>query len=183
MDNNINEIRDDEINVEEVTTKIRENIRRRESAQDPQMIKDSTSKICSSNTSDDAIQRDFFYIDSNCDLHNNSYFISSHHPYFGKFLVKGRLLVHGEVRRYVDPIISRQTELNTRISRILNYSYQKSADLELQFSQKSADLELQFSQKSADLELQFSQFEADLNTKLEKNVDSKVREIFSLIDN
>ena len=75
--------------------------------------------------SDDTIQRDLSYINSNWDIHNNSYFISSHHPYIGKFLVKGRQMVHGEVRRYVDPMISRQTEFNASTVRIITRASQR----------------------------------------------------------
>jgi SAM-dependent methyltransferase len=62
---------------------------------------------------------DLSFISSNYDIHNRSYFISSHHPFLGMFLVKGRELVHGEIHRYTDPIISRQTDFNAELVRIL----------------------------------------------------------------
>lgn len=40
------------------------------------------------------------------------YLISSHHPIVGKALVKGRELVNGEVRRYIDPMIEQQNRFN-----------------------------------------------------------------------
>ena len=113
MDDNTIEIRDDEINVEEIMQKIRENILRRTAAgvlpPDPDTL--IATFLCASTGSkvDDTPQHDLLYITSNWDIHNDSYLLSSHHPYIGKMLVKGRQLVHGEVRRYVDPMISRQT--------------------------------------------------------------------------
>jgi len=133
MDNNIIEIRDDEINVEEIMKKIRENIQRRQAAgelpSDPDLLIGSASKSYLTGESNEAIQRDFSYINSNWDIHNNNYFISSHHPHIGKFLIKARQMVHGEVRRYVDPMISRQTEFNSSTVRIITQASQRYAEL------------------------------------------------------
>jgi SAM-dependent methyltransferase len=68
----------------------------------------------------DEIKENLDYINSNWDIQNNSYSISSHWPLIGKVLIKGRELVHREVRRYVDPIILKQKEFNARVVRILN---------------------------------------------------------------
>jgi O-antigen chain-terminating methyltransferase len=129
------EIRDDEINVEEIMAKIRENIRRKQVAgelpPDPDSVIGSHSKNCPAGESDDAMQRDLSYINTNWDIHNNSYFISSHHPHIGKFLVKGRQLVHAEICRYIDPMISRQTDFNASTVRIINLASQRYAELTL----------------------------------------------------
>lgn len=53
------------------------------------------------------------------DIKNNSYRIVSHRPILGIILRKGRELVHGEVRRYIDPIIGKQMEFNRSTARIL----------------------------------------------------------------
>ncbi|MDG6249459.1 methionine biosynthesis protein MetW, partial [Methanocalculus sp.] len=66
------------------------------------------------------IDRDLAYLTGNWDIQNNSYFISSHRPYVGKFLVRGRELVHGEVRRYVDPVFWKQAEFNHATGRVLD---------------------------------------------------------------
>ena len=60
------------------------------------------------------------YVNSNRDIQNDNYIISSHRRILGKVLVKGRELVHGEVRRYVDPMVWKQKEFNASIVRILN---------------------------------------------------------------
>ncbi len=65
-------------------------------------------------------RRDLDYINSSWDVENKGYFISSHRPVAGKFLVTGRELVHGEVRRYVDPAIWKQREFNASTTRFLN---------------------------------------------------------------
>lgn len=38
----------------------------------------------------------------------------------GPFLIKGRKLVHGEVRRYVDPVFQKQSQLNYNLAGVLN---------------------------------------------------------------
>jgi SAM-dependent methyltransferase len=133
MDNNTIEIRDEEINVEEIMQKIRENIRRRQATgelpSDTVLEHLSTSKNCGGCELGEAIHRDLSYINSNWDIRNDSYFIGSHHPYIGKFLIKGRQLVYGEVCRYVDPMISRQTEFNTCAARIITQESQRYAEL------------------------------------------------------
>ncbi len=150
------EIHDDEINVEEIMQKIRENIKRRkESGAYPDVephifdqteeqvslcrqtkqvadIKKSDLFIC-----EDGMKRDLDYINSNWDIQNNSYFISSHRPHTGKFLIKGRELVHGEVKRYVDPMIWKQKEFNASVVRTLNETTKKISEI----SQRTIELE------------------------------------------
>jgi O-antigen chain-terminating methyltransferase len=115
------EIKDDEINVEEIMQKIRENIRRRKEAgvypANPDPVPAAASQSPAGSTSE--IARDLAYLSGNWNIQNNSYFISSHHPVVGKYLVKGRELVHGEVRRYVDPVIWKQAEFNRATGRVL----------------------------------------------------------------
>jgi O-antigen chain-terminating methyltransferase len=138
MDNNTIEIRDDEINVEEIMEKIRENIRRKQAAgelpPDPNTLIPSSSCINTNAEFSESHQRDLATISSTWDIHNNTYFISSHHKYLGKFLVKGRQLVHGEVRRCVDPIVFRQTEFNASAVRLHIHASQQYVELENAFT-------------------------------------------------
>lgn len=113
------EIKDDEINVEEIMEKIRENIRRRKEAGVYPPDPDSLATPQAPAGSSTEIARDLAYISGNWNIQNRSYFISSHRPVVGKYLVKGRELVHGEVRRYVDPVIWKQAELNRATGRVL----------------------------------------------------------------
>jgi len=172
MDDNTLEIRDNEINVEEILTKIRENIRRRQTARELPPDRDSMitspSNDCHPVESSDAIRRDLGYINSNWDIHNNSYFISSHRPYIGKFVVKGRQLIHGEVRRYVDPMISRQAEFNGSTVRLLNQVSTQYVNLESSF----ARYETGFDQKIIE---NLAQIQQVLDNKLGTRVEEYLK--------
>lgn len=129
MDNTF-EIRDEEIDVEEIMCKIRENIRMRREAgiyPEGEIEEIHLASGHHDQSSDDKpislsaeARRDLDYINSSWDVENKGYFISSHRPVAGKFLVTGRELVHGEVRRYVDPAIWKQREFNASTTRFLN---------------------------------------------------------------
>jgi 2-polyprenyl-3-methyl-5-hydroxy-6-metoxy-1,4-benzoquinol methylase len=119
MSDNPFEIKDDEINVEEIMEKIRENIRRRKEAGFYPPDPDPSGAYGTPAGGDSGIARDLAYLSGNWNIQNNSYFISSHRPVAGKVLVKGRELVHGEVRRYVDPVIWKQAEFNQAAGRVL----------------------------------------------------------------
>ncbi len=123
------EIDYEEINVEEIMQKIRENIERRKENEDlrEKEIRDSyqhQDQIMNQNTNPprwvDEIRRDLDYINWSWDIQNDSYLISSHRPVIGKMLVEGRNIIHGEVKRYVDPVINKQREFNESVLRILN---------------------------------------------------------------
>ena len=114
---------DQEIYVGKIMESIRENIRKRKGG-----------IMSSENPTGDAaptdVERDLKYINSSWQIQNNSYFISSHRPVIGKLLVKLRELVHGEVRRYVDPLISSQNEFNVSTARLFNDSMRRIDELE-----------------------------------------------------
>jgi len=71
------------------------------------------------------VQNDLDKIGSSGHVKNQEYRISSHRPVIGKALVKGREMVHGEVRRYVDPIVAEQNEFNVSVTRLLKEVVQK----------------------------------------------------------
>jgi SAM-dependent methyltransferase len=52
-------------------------------------------------------------------LRNDEYVIKSHRPVIGRVLSASRSLINGEVRRYVDPILINQTNLNTCTGNVL----------------------------------------------------------------
>jgi O-antigen chain-terminating methyltransferase len=116
------EIRDEEIDVEEIMRKIRENIKdRRESGTGEMndLIDEpiQTAEIGESNT--DYLQQEIDYLNRYMDIHAE-YSISSHRPIMGRFLIKGRQLVHEEVRRYIDLIVGKQIEFNAHVARLIN---------------------------------------------------------------
>jgi len=121
------EIRDGEIDAKEIMRKIRENIRKRKEAGvypegGMEEIRDGlVIDACPSSEGG----ADLDYITHNWDIENRGYIISSHRKVTGKLLVRGRQLVHGEVRRYVDPVISKQKEFNASSVRLLTHILQK----------------------------------------------------------
>ncbi|HOW33235.1 MAG TPA: methionine biosynthesis protein MetW [Methanoregulaceae archaeon] len=131
-------IDDDEIDVEESMKKIRENLRRKKKKmfesphpEFPGRHSASSRTLPISDMSpDDA--RDMACLSGNWDIQNASYTIRSHRPIVGRLLVRGRDLVHGEVRRYTDPIIWRQTEFNRAASTQISRLNQRVAAIESQ---------------------------------------------------
>lgn len=114
-DMNTIEIKDDEINVEEIMDKIRKNIQKRK-----ETGLSSGDDLSEASMGINDIQDSLHYLNNNADISNNCYSISSHRPFTGKFLVKGRSLINGEVRRYIDPVIWNQTQFNNELIKILS---------------------------------------------------------------
>jgi SAM-dependent methyltransferase len=119
------EIKNDEINVEDIMRQIRENIKKRKESgaytkEMETLINEPLQAPCeTSNAGQDDLQQNLNYINSNWDVHAE-YSISSHRPILGRLLVWGRKLIHGEVRRYVDLISGKQIEFNAHVVRVLN---------------------------------------------------------------
>jgi O-antigen chain-terminating methyltransferase len=63
------------------------------------------------------------------DVHAD-YEITSHRPIIGRLLVLGRRIVHGEVRRYVDGIVDRQSKFNRHIVDIIEDLFERIDKLE-----------------------------------------------------
>jgi len=130
------EIHDEEVNVEEIMNKIRENISKRKAhgTYPPELdaaSKHSTGdKKCAIGEIKGEIADDLLNLKINCDIQNNSYIISSHRPIVGIPLTKSRKLVHGEVRRYVDPMVFKQTTFNQYAAKILNDAVYRLSSME-----------------------------------------------------
>lgn len=116
------EIHDEEVNVEEIMRKIRENIskRKEQGTYPPPPDEVGQQLISNQKRSMGEIANDLANLNINCDIQNNSYVISSHRPFVGKTLIKGREMVHGEVRRYVDPMVFKQITFNQSAVKVLN---------------------------------------------------------------
>jgi O-antigen chain-terminating methyltransferase len=115
------ETKDDEIDVEAIMSQIRENIRKQKGvgSNNESVI----NKPLGTKDEELSLQNNLNYINSNWDV-QSEYKIRSHRQYLGSVLVWARQLIHGEVRRYVDPTIGKQNEFNNRVTHILN-SYSK----------------------------------------------------------
>jgi 2-polyprenyl-3-methyl-5-hydroxy-6-metoxy-1,4-benzoquinol methylase len=168
-------ISEKEINVEEIMGKIRQNIRKRKestifSGRNGEVIQRGLSEL---HIDDSDIQRDFEYINSNWDPGNNSYFISSHRLAVGKFLIKGRELVNGEIKRYVDPIIGKQTAFNGSTVRLLN-------DTAAKFNHYNSEIEHLRSEIDSKIENLRPEFEGQieqLRPEFENEIESLKSEI------
>jgi len=64
--------------------------------------------------------QDFKFVHENSNIQNNSYAIRSHRPFFGYFLIKGRSLINGEVKRSAEPILFKQSLFNGTLVRIIS---------------------------------------------------------------
>ena len=118
------DIPDEGTNVEELMRKIKENIKTRRAIDLCANAGDTAGGKADESEEHAPFEigkpGEWDYVNSNRDIQNDNYIISSHRRILGKVLVKGRELVHGEVRRYVDPMVWKQREFNTSIVRILN---------------------------------------------------------------
>ena len=176
------EINDDEIDVEDIMRQIRENIKnRRESGAYDDEMEDIINKPLSAlgefhsgNTvldTDNDLSPDLEYINSNWDVHAE-YYISSHRSIIGKFLVRGRQIVHGEVRRYVDLITGKQIEFNTHIVHLMNKfadKFEDKVNSDIQsVSQNVQELETKV---SSDIQ-SVSQNVQELETKVSSDIQS-----------
>ncbi len=119
---NIFEIDDEEVNVEEIMRKIRENIskRKQQGTYPPKIDAAAQLMVSSPKKTIEEVADDLTNLNINSDIQNNSYVISSHRPFVGKPLIKGREMVHGEVRRYVDPMVFKQISFNQSAVKVLN---------------------------------------------------------------
>ncbi|WP_440945412.1 methionine biosynthesis protein MetW [Methanosarcina sp. T3] len=169
---------EEEINVEEIMRKIRENISERKGSgffPEKNMGYPQRGPFTESSLGGSNIQRDLEYLNSNWDIQNNSYFISSHRSVVGKFLIKGRELVHGEVRRYVDPVIWKQTEFNGSTVRLFN----DAADRFTSFDRKIEQLQ-------SEMDSNIEELRPELENKIEKlrlESEKKVDQLRSEMDN
>ncbi|HOV51321.1 MAG TPA: methionine biosynthesis protein MetW [Methanothrix sp.] len=167
---------DGEIDVAKIMERIRENIRKRKG------IVRGTGNETGAPTD---VERDLNYINSSWQIQNNSYFISSHRPILGKFLIKGRELVHGEVRRYVDPIIFKQNEFNASAVRLFNESIRRLDDTGRRLESLDAleeELKELFDQSRREMLLENRKEIEKQKSDLEGIVEDKVRGIVAAMN-
>jgi O-antigen chain-terminating methyltransferase len=180
------EINSDEVNVEEIMKKIREKIQKKGIEAYPKEFgviqNDPTNQKF---YNEDSIKNDLEYINSNWDIQNNSYLISSHRPAVGKVLIKGRELVHGEVRRYVAPIIQKQTVFNESTVSIINNMASSVSSLDNKVEQMKPGIDLRIAQLKSEMDKKTEQLKSDMDNKIEQlksGMDNKIEQITSEID-
>ncbi|AAM04599.1 conserved hypothetical protein [Methanosarcina acetivorans C2A] len=182
------EINEDEINVEKIMEKIRENIRKQKGAGIfPEKIHGDLQQgsLLEVTPGESNIQRDLDYINSNWDIQNNSYFISSHRPFVGKFLVRGRDLVHGEIRRYVDPVFWKQTEFNGSTVRLLNDTAGKFIYYNNKIEQLQSEMDSKIEQLQSEMDSKIEHLRPELGNKIERlrsEFENQIEQLKSEID-
>ncbi len=137
-------------NVDDVMRKIKESIKIRQAVNASTKTEDTSD----SKTKGDALhetenRKEWEYINSNWNIQNNNYFISSHRRILGKPLIKGRELVHGEVQRYIDPSLWKQREFNSCIVRILNRISERLGRVDDRIAQSQSSISDQVNDKIA----------------------------------
>ena len=170
------EINDDEIKSEEILAKIQENIRRRKESGSyldpmPEILNRNTPEIILKGN--ETISKDLEYLTTNYEVNNKNYFISSHRHIIGDSLIKGRKMVNDEVKRYVDPVFVKQTELNACNARISRELMRKNGELNLkmeEFNQKMGEFNLKINEMNMKIE--------ELNSKILED-DTKIEELNS----
>lgn len=185
------EIYEEEINVEEIMEKIQNDIRsRKKSVAGETAGRDYFPSIPETPDSG-SIHRNLEYIKSNWNIENSSYFISSHRPLSGRFLIKGRELVHGEVRRYVDPTIRKQNEFNESVAHLLESLINRIISLDEKVVQLSTELDNEIysensklkSEISRELKSEILDVKSDVYEKINREITSVVSSINLDIEN
>jgi O-antigen chain-terminating methyltransferase len=106
------------------------------------------------------------------DIENNSYNISSHRLVTGKFLIMGRELVHGEVKRYVDPMIWKQKEFNHGVVSSLDDIVQKIEILAQRLIELSTLIHI--AQEKAEVGKEMEGNIEKLRTEIDQKVDGRI---------
>jgi O-antigen chain-terminating methyltransferase len=192
------EISDEEINVEEIMQKIREKIKK---WNDRGVYPDSDLRQCILPPAEQTnligihdqvldlkkndmliwpveIRQDMDYINSNWEIQNNSYFISSHRPVTGKFLIKGREMVNGEIKRYVDPMIWKQNEFNGSVVRTLNETVKRISEISQFVVSACASIVVvnETTRSISDLSQRMTEFENITIEEIRAEVEGKIDE-------
>jgi len=187
------DIPDEGTNVEEIMRKIKENIKMRRTIDASAKAGDMASRMADETEEHAPYEtggcREWEYVNSNWDIQNNNYVISSHRRILGKALVKGRELVHGEVRRYVDPAIWKQREFNACIVRILNDIAERLGRISSQIDDKlvqsqstiSAQVDDKIAQSQSTISAQFDDKIAQSKSTISAQFDDKIAQSKSTI--
>jgi len=178
------EIKDDEINVEEIMEKIRENIRERKESEDPKSAEEIEQVFSEVSTRARSHQEPGI-INLDYDIRNDNYSISSHRPLLGTFLIKGRKLVHGEVRRYVDPVLQKQSQLNYNLAGVLSDAKETANSCSHKVEKLTSEIEEledenrllkskieQLSSETEKLKVESEQLKSEVVSSIKKEVES-----------
>lgn len=160
-------------NVDDVMRKIKESIKIRQAVNASTKTEDTSD----SETKGDALhetenRKEWEYINSNWNIQNNNYFISSHRRILGKPLIKGRELVHGEVQRYIDPSLWKQREFNSCIVRILNGISERLGRVDDRIAQSQSSISDQVNDRIA-------QFQSSISDQVNNRIAQSQSKVYS----
>jgi O-antigen chain-terminating methyltransferase len=161
------EIRDKEVDVKKIMEKIRKNIQKRKKEQRVVEVEDLEKKTEIQNLPYN-LRQDVDIINANWDTENKTYLIFSHRKILGPALIKGRELVHGEIKRYADPVFWKQKEFNSGTVRILNHFSKEVPEIKEQLTQQKINL-TSLSKEVPEIKEQLTQQKINL-TSLSKEV-------------
>jgi O-antigen chain-terminating methyltransferase len=164
-------------NVDDVMRKIKESIKIRQAVNASTKTEDTSD----SKTKGDALhetenRKEWEYINSNWNIQNNNYFISSHRRILGKPLIKGRELVHGEVRRYIDPSLWKQREFNSCIVRILNRISERLGRVDDRIAQSQSSISNQVNDRIAQSQSSISDQVNDRIAQFQSSISDQVND-------
>jgi len=172
------DIPDESTNVEEIMRNIKENIKTRRAIGVCANAGDTAGGKADESEEHAPFEigkpGEWDYVNSNRDIQNDNYIISSHRRILGKVLVKGRELVHGEVRRYVDPMVWKQKEFNASIVRILN-------DIAVRLGGISAQIDGKIAQSQSTISAQVDDKIGRSQSTISAQVDDKITQSQSTI--
>jgi len=172
------DIPDESTNVEEIMRNIKENIKTRRAIGVCANAGDTAGGKADESEEHAPFEigkpEEWDYVNSNRDIQNDNYFISSHRRILGKVLVKGRELVHGEVRRYVDPMVWKQKEFNASIVRILN-------DIAVRLGGISAQIDGKIAQSQSTISAQVDDKITQSQSTISAQIDGKIAQSESKI--
>jgi len=192
-------IEDENINVESIMKKIRENIskRKKDGTYNQNELKIIDENFSAGFCAKKNISEDFEFM-RECVIRNENYVISSHRPLMGKFLIKGRQMVHGEVRRYVDPMFSMQTEFNRSTDHSLNAFNERLTNLENQINdivdqvrleidgkvnQLRPEMDDKIDQVRLEIDGKVDQLRPEMDDKIVNELDSLLSSVSSDLEN
>jgi len=162
----ISDIMNEDKDVPEIMSQLRQNMSRPESSLKPHEEIDMVSEI----------QPELAHIKSEWDIQNKSYQIHSHRPLLGKALVKGREIVHGEVQRYVDPTIIKQMEFNRNVSSILEQMVSRTKNIQKDLEDARTKIKSQIEEMDASID-------QNIETMIDRKIDHLLGEMQEEIEN
>ncbi len=164
------EIKDDEIDVENIMRQIRENIKKQRDSsahtKENEVLTYSSTQVSSRTSEHDELQQNLSYLNSNWDVYPD-YYISSHRRVIGRFLIWGRRLIHDEVKRYADRIAGKQSQFNAGVIRCIK-------NLDTKVNETVADTKTAISK---DIESKLNDTKATFNKAIDRKFNDTMTDI------